>query len=105
MRVDEIINLIDPETKIAIRINERVEIKTAMDHICYYGGIEEIHCSEIEPNGYTDGDGISYLQLHCYDITEMKQEKDDLPFPNLKKTAEEMACKIFEYIQAKDLSD
>lgn len=81
MRVDEIINLIDPDTKIAIRINERVDIKTAMDHICYYGGIEEIHCSEIEPNGYTDGDGISYLQLHCYDITEMQQEKDDLPFP------------------------
>lgn len=48
MRVDEIINLIDPDTKIAIRINKCVEVKTAMDHICYYGGIEEIHCSEDE---------------------------------------------------------
>lgn len=30
MRVDEIINLIDPDTKIAIRINGRVEANTVI---------------------------------------------------------------------------
>lgn len=81
MRVDEIIDKINPDTEIAVRFDKRVTIGTAMDFICEYGGEENIHCSEIEPNGYTDQDGISYLLLHCYDITEQNPSDDELPFP------------------------
>lgn len=81
MRVDEILSLIQPETSVAIRFDKDVQVKTAMDFICYYGGEENIHCSEIEPNGYTDQQGISYLQLHCYDIRDVQQNDDELPFP------------------------
>ena len=80
MRVDEILTLIQPETKIAIRFDKSVDVKTVMSFICEYGGVEDIHCSEIDPDGYTDQNGMSYLQLHCYDITKVQQD-DELPFP------------------------
>ena len=80
MRIDEIIGLIQPDTKIAVRFDKEVSVKTAMDFICWYGGEEDFHCSEIEPNGYTDQDGISYLTLHCYDVTTVQQSDDELPF-------------------------
>ena len=37
--------------------------------------------NEIEPNGYTDADGISYLVFHAYNIQDRKQCDDELPFP------------------------
>lgn len=80
MRVDEIIDRIHPETKIAVRFDKEVKVDTAMAFICEYGGEEDIHCSEIEPNGYTDQDGISYLTLHCYDATTAPQIDEELPF-------------------------
>lgn len=79
MRVDEIIDMIDPKTKIAVRFDKEVRVDTAMAFICEYGGEENIHCSEIEPDGYTDQTGISYLTLHCYDITKL-QQNDEQPF-------------------------
>lgn len=81
LRVDEILTLIQPETKIALRFDKSVDVKTAMSFICEYGGVEDIHCSEIEPDGYTDQNGMSYLQLHCYDIRDVQQSDDELPFP------------------------
>ena len=80
MRVDEIIDKIEPETKIAIRFDKEVKVDTAMAFICEYGGEEDFHCSEIEPDGYTDQAGISYLTLHCYDLTKVQQNNDELPF-------------------------
>lgn len=80
MRVDEIIDKIQPETKIAVRFDKEVRVDTAMTFICEYGGEEDIHCSEIEPDGYTDQAGISYLTLHCYDVTKVQQSDDELPF-------------------------
>lgn len=79
MRVDEIIDKIRPETRIAVRFDKEVEVNTAMNFICVYGGEENIHCSEIEPDGYTDQAGISYLTLHCYDVSKL-QQNDELPF-------------------------
>lgn len=79
MRADEIIDRIAPETKIAVRFDKEVRVDTAMAFICEYGGEENIHCSEIEPDGYTDQAGISYLTLHCYDITKL-QQNDEQPF-------------------------
>lgn len=81
MRLDEFLDKVQPETKVAVRFDDKVEVKTAMDHICYYGGEEDIHCSEIEPDGYTDADGISYLVFHAYNIQDRKQCDDELPFP------------------------
>ena len=80
MQLYEIIDKIQPETKIAVRFYKEVKVATAMDFICEYGGEENIHCSEIEPDGYTDQTGISYLTLHCYDITKMQQNDVELPF-------------------------
>ena len=80
MRVDEIIDKIQPETKIAVRFDKEVKVDTAMAFICEYGGEEDIHCSEIEPDGYTDQAGISYLTLHCFDVTKVHQNDDELPF-------------------------
>lgn len=79
MQLYEIIDKIQPETKIAVRFYKEVKVATAMDFICEYGGEENIHCSEIEPDGYTDQTGISYLTLHCYDITKL-QQNEELPF-------------------------
>lgn len=79
MRVDEIIDKIQPETKIAIRFDKEVKVNTAMAFMCEYGGEDYIRCTEIEPDGYTDQAGISYLTLHCYDATKV-QQNDELPF-------------------------
>lgn len=80
MQLYEIIDRIHPETKIAVRFDKEVRVDTAMAFICEYGGEENIHCSEIEPDGYTDQAGISYLTLHCYDVTKVQQNDDELPF-------------------------
>lgn len=80
MRVDEIIDKIQPETKIAVRFDKEVKVDTAMAFICEYGGEEDIHCSEIEPDGYTDQNGISYLLLHVYDTTTVTEIDEELPF-------------------------
>lgn len=80
MQLYEIIDRIHPETKIAVRFDKEVRVDTAMAFICEYGGEEDIHCSEIEPDGYTDQAGISYLTLHCYDVTKVQQNDDELPF-------------------------
>lgn len=81
MQLYEFIDRIQPETKIAIRFDKEVKVDTAMAFMCEYGGVEDIHCSEIEPDGYTDQNGMSYLQLHCYDIRDVQQSDDELPFP------------------------
>ena len=47
MRLDEFLDKVQPETKVAVRFDNKVEVKTAMDHICYYGGEEDIHCSAL----------------------------------------------------------
>lgn len=80
MQLYEIIDRIHPETKIAVRFDKEVRVDTAMAFICEYGGEEDIHCSEIEPDGYTDQAGLSYLTLHCYDVTKVQQNYDELPF-------------------------
>ncbi len=80
MQLYEIIDRIQPETKIAVRFDQEARVDTAMAFICEYGGVEDIHCSEIEPDGYTDQAGISYLTLHCYDVTKVQQNDDELPF-------------------------
>ena len=79
MRLDEVINRIQPKTKIAIRIDRNVEVKMAEDFMCQYGGDENYLCDEIEPDGYIGADGCCYLTLHAYDKRLLQQ--DDLPFP------------------------
>jgi hypothetical protein len=80
MRLDELICKIDPQTKVAIRIDQVVSVGLNEEFYCEYGGMEEYQVEEIEPDGYTDGDGISYLLIHAYDSTKV-QQNDELPFP------------------------
>lgn len=68
--------------KVAVERDDVIWLKTVWEHLNTYGGNEDIHCSEIESNGYTDLYGISHLVLHAYDITDkVQQDKDELPFP------------------------
>lgn len=81
MQLYEILELIDHDTMVVVRQDKICELKTVWTHLGKYGGDENIHCSEIELNGYTDLNGISYPVLHVYDIRDVQQSDDELPFP------------------------
>lgn len=82
MRVDEILSLIEYDTVVAVRQDKKVTLKSVDALLSWYGGEEDIHCEQIEPNGYTDLDGISYLTLHIYNIKDRPIVPDEeLPFP------------------------
>lgn len=80
MQLYEILELIDHDTRVAVKKDKEIELGPIWEHLSKYILDEDIHCSEIEPNGYTDQAGISYLTLHCYDVTKVQQD-DELPFP------------------------
>lgn len=80
MQLYEILELIDHDLVIAVKQDKEIELKSVWTHLGTYGGNENIHCREIEPNGYTDQAGISYLTLHCYDVTKVQQNDEELPF-------------------------
>ena len=81
MQLYEILELIDHDLVIAVKQDKEIELKSVWTHLGTYGGDENIHCREIEPNGYTDADGLSYLLLYAYDIRDEVQQDDELPFP------------------------
>lgn len=76
MRLDEVISKIDPKTVIAVRRDGNLLVHVGMceELIRYYRDAENCIVQEIEPNGYTDSDGISHLLIRWYD-------KNELPFP------------------------
>lgn len=80
MQLYEILELIDHDLVIAVKQDKEIEVKSVWDHLGTNGGNENIHCREIEPNGYTDQAGISYLTLHCFDATKVQLNDDELPF-------------------------
>jgi len=82
MQLYEILELIDHDFVIAVKIEKEIELKTVWEHLGVYGGDDNIHCKEIEPDGYTTPTGLSYLVLHAYDIRDkVQQDDDELPFP------------------------
>ena len=91
MRLDEAIMKIDPQTVIAVKNDDTLLTHVGMceDLMCEYGDNENLIVKEIEPNGYTDSDGISYLLIRWYDKTE--QPEDELPFPLDEVSHEEEA--------------
>lgn len=80
MQLYEILELIDHDMRVAVKKDKEIELGPIWEHLSKYILDEDIHCSEIEPNGYTDQAGISYLTLHCYDVTKVQQNDDELPF-------------------------
>ena len=86
MRLDEILDKIDHETEIALQIElpkgevSNTEVKKVWTFLGTYGGDENFFVKEIEPNGYTDMMGISYLRVLAYDARNVQQD-DELPFP------------------------
>ena len=85
MRLDELLDKIDHESEIALQIKQRdgevsnTKIREVWNLLSDYGGDENLFVSEIEPNGYTDMMGISYLRVLAYDKRDVQQ--DELPFP------------------------
>lgn len=93
MRLDELLDKIDHESKIALQIEQPVgkvsktSVTTVWKFLGYYGGDENFFVKEIEPDGYTDMMGISYLRVLAYDKRDVVQQNDELPFP-LEETEE-----------------
>ena len=85
MRLDELLDKIDHESEISLQIKQRdgevsnTKIREVWKLLGDYGGDENFFVSEIDPNGYTDMMGISYLRVLAYDQRDVQQ--DELPFP------------------------
>ena len=84
MRLDELLDKIDHESEIALQKDGK-ETKTSVMKVWKflgdYGGDENFFVKEIEPDGYTDIMGISYLRVVVYDKRDVVQQDDELPFP------------------------
>lgn len=86
MRLDELLDKIDHESKIALQIEQKdgeiskTEVREVWKLLGDYGGDENFFVREIEPDGYTDMMGISYLKVLAFDTRDVQQD-DELPFP------------------------
>lgn len=82
MRLDELLDKIDHESEIALQIEKQVgkvsktSVTKVWNFLGYYGGDENFFVSEIEPDGYTDMMGISYLRVLAYDKRNVVQQDD-----------------------------
>ena len=85
MRLDEFLDKIDHNELIALQLEQPegevsdVKVEEVWTLLGEYGGDENFFVKEIEPDGYTDLIGISYLRVLAYDQRTMQQ--DELPFP------------------------
>ena len=86
MRLDELLDKIDHESEIALQIEQKdgevskTSVREVWKFLGDYGGDENFFVKEIEPNGYTDMFGFSYLKVLAYDQRNVQQD-DELPFP------------------------
>ena len=86
MRLDELLDKIDHESEIALQIEQpdgevsNTKVNEVWNFLGIYGGDENFFVREIEPEGYTDMMGISYLRVLAYDTRDVQQD-DELPFP------------------------
>lgn len=93
MRLDELLDKIDHESEIALQIEgpdeeiSKTSVREVWKFLSEYGGDENFIVREIEPDGYTDMMGISYLRVLVYDKRDVVQQDDELPFP-LEETEE-----------------
>lgn len=87
MRLDELLDKIDHESNIALQIKQpdgkvsNTKVEKVWTLLGDYGGNEDFFVEEIEPDGYTDMMGISYLRVLAYDKRDVVQQDDELPFP------------------------
>lgn len=92
MRLDQLLDKIDHESEIALQIEQpdgevsNTKVKEVWTLLGDYGENEDFFVKEIEPDGYTDMMGISYLRVLAYDQKNVQQD-DELPFP-LEETEE-----------------
>ena len=79
MEVRDLLYEMTSNSKIAIRDKGKTQVDTVEKFYWFYSEDENTVVEEIEPEGYTDGNGISYL-LVCVKEREIIQD-DELPFP------------------------
>ena len=98
MRLDELLDKIDHESEIALQIEKpdetvsNTKVREVWKLLGDYGGNEDFFVKEIEPDGYTDMMGISYLRVLAYDKRDVVQQDDELPFPLEEYEKEGWSC-------------
>lgn len=81
MWLEELLTHIPVSEKVAIKIDQDIKVDE-VQQLLYWARKDVIaYVGDIEPNGYTDGNGISYLQITCNDMRERKEDDDEFPFP------------------------
>ena len=97
MRLDELLDKIDHNELIALQLEQPegevsdVKVEEVWTLLGEYGGDENFFVKEIEPDGYTDLIGISYLRVLAYDQRDV-QQNDELPFPLEENEEEGWSC-------------
>lgn len=80
MWLEELLVHIPVSEKVAVKIDQDVKVDE-VQQLLYWARKDVIaFVEDIEPNGYTDANGISYLQITCDDVRE-RGDEDTLPFP------------------------
>ena len=83
MRLDELLDKIDHESEIALQIEQpdgevsNTKVREVWKLLSDYGGDENFFVKEIEPDGYTDMMGISYLRVLAYDQRDVQQYRGE----------------------------
>lgn len=75
MLLERLLEIIATGEKVAIKIDKDVKIDTVSELLKWIKKQGILVVNEIEPNGYTDGNGISYLTFVTKNISE------EPPFP------------------------
>ena len=78
MWLEELLEHIPVSEKVAVKIDQDVKVDE-VQQLLYWARKDVIaYVGDIEPNGYTDANGISYLQITCEDCRPKDDER--LPF-------------------------
>lgn len=80
MWLEELLETIPIGEKVAVKIDQDVKVDEVQQLLFWARKDAIAHIEEVLPNGYTDGNGISYLQITCEDVRE-RGDEDSLPFP------------------------
>jgi hypothetical protein len=73
MELRDILRIIALGERVAIKQGYSVRVEGVESLLAYYSNTPAIKVEEIEPNGYTDAAGISYLTFVIYNANEEKK--------------------------------
>lgn len=80
MLLERLLEIIATGEKVAIKIDKDVKIETVSELLKWVKKQGILVVNEIEPNGYTDGNGISYLTFVTKNISEEPPFLEFMPY-------------------------